>query len=175
MNSGKLFDYIHLRAMFMCFLRPQALVQTMYDNLKPGGWVEFQDYTMESQPAHEGMRDRIAHSASVQIENLIIKGLQTMPTYSRELVKVDQWKEWMAEAGFVDIKVDTVLCPMSPWSSDPRLNEIGRLGSETTFSAIKAFEKMLASAGWSEEEVEALQQGIIKEHQDPTYQSYIPV
>lgn len=164
-----MFDYIHLRVMSMCFVRPKNLVQRIYENLKPGGWVEFQDYTFESHPANESLRERVAQSASRQAEQLIAKGLTSMPGYSREIVPLEQWKDWLVEIGFVDVEVKVVMCPISPWSTDPKLKQIGHGGSETALSAITAFQTMLASAGWGEDEIEALRQGIIKEHQDPTH------
>lgn len=176
--SGKLFDYVHLRGMTLCFLRPKALVQTIFDNLKPGGWVEFQDYTFDDQPANDtpGLRDRVARSASKQAVEIIRKGLQSLPGHRREVIAdLEQWKGWLKDVGFVDIDVKIVLCPMNPWSSDPRLKEIGQVGSESALSAVSAMSQVLVAGGWSEIEVEELQQRLYEEHHDPTYQAYMPL
>lgn len=37
------FDYIHLRMMVTCFRDHRAVIQKIYDHLKPGGWVEYQE------------------------------------------------------------------------------------------------------------------------------------
>ncbi|MAD81609.1 MAG: hypothetical protein CL912_01485 [Deltaproteobacteria bacterium] len=37
------FDYIHARAIVTCFKDNRAMVQKIFDNLKPGGYFEFQD------------------------------------------------------------------------------------------------------------------------------------
>lgn len=42
------FDYIHLRLMVSSFKDPRAVMQTIFDNLKPGGWVEYQDTIFEA-------------------------------------------------------------------------------------------------------------------------------
>lgn len=51
------FDFVHLRVAFTYFDDPRGVLQKIYDNLQPGGWVEYQDTAMElvgSDPAaHE--------------------------------------------------------------------------------------------------------------------------
>lgn len=37
------FDYIHLRMVATCFNDMRAVIKTAYHNLRPGGWIEFQD------------------------------------------------------------------------------------------------------------------------------------
>jgi hypothetical protein len=39
----RLFDYIHLRLMVSSLDDPRRVMQTIFDNLRPGGWVEYQD------------------------------------------------------------------------------------------------------------------------------------
>lgn len=36
------FDFVHLRMMFSCFNDARAVVQKVYDNLSPGGFMEYQ-------------------------------------------------------------------------------------------------------------------------------------
>lgn len=36
------FDYVHLRFVFTCFQDPKVVVAHAYDNLNPGGWIEYQ-------------------------------------------------------------------------------------------------------------------------------------
>lgn len=43
--QGK-FDYIHLRMVFTCFSSPRSVIQTLFEKVKPGGWVEYQDVAM---------------------------------------------------------------------------------------------------------------------------------
>jgi hypothetical protein len=37
------FDYIHFRLVFSCFNDPKQVIQRAYDNMRPGGWIEFHD------------------------------------------------------------------------------------------------------------------------------------
>lgn len=42
-----MFDYVHFRAMFTCFNDPIKVMKSAYENLSPGGWVEFQEASLE--------------------------------------------------------------------------------------------------------------------------------
>jgi chemotaxis methyl-accepting protein methylase len=37
------FDYIHLRLTFTCFDDHRKVMRSVFDNLNPGGWVEYQE------------------------------------------------------------------------------------------------------------------------------------
>lgn len=37
------FDYVHLRSMLTCFNDHKSVLQKIFENLRPGGWVEYQD------------------------------------------------------------------------------------------------------------------------------------
>lgn len=39
------FDYVHLRQVVTCFSDPRIVMQQAFDNMNPGGWIEFQDMT----------------------------------------------------------------------------------------------------------------------------------
>ena len=37
------FDFVHLRMVVTCFTDPKRVMRHAFENLKPGGWVEYQD------------------------------------------------------------------------------------------------------------------------------------
>jgi ubiquinone/menaquinone biosynthesis C-methylase UbiE len=37
------FDYVHFRMTFTCFDDPRKVLYLAYENLNPGGWIEYQD------------------------------------------------------------------------------------------------------------------------------------
>lgn len=37
------FDYVHARAVFTCFSDQKAVMRHAFDNLNPGGWIEYLD------------------------------------------------------------------------------------------------------------------------------------
>jgi SAM-dependent methyltransferase len=51
------FDYIHLRLVCMSFNDPKGVLQHAWDNLNPGGWIEYHDMypcTLSYDGSHEG-------------------------------------------------------------------------------------------------------------------------
>ena len=42
-NNMISFDYVHLRLVFSCFNDPRIVIQRAFNNLRPGGWLEFQE------------------------------------------------------------------------------------------------------------------------------------
>lgn len=53
------FDYVHLRLMFSCFQDPQKVMGHAFENMSPGGWIEYQDAQFEfvqCNPQFEGKR-----------------------------------------------------------------------------------------------------------------------
>lgn len=43
------FDYVHLRAVASCFDDPRKVMKQAYNNLRPGGWIEYLDLIFEFQ------------------------------------------------------------------------------------------------------------------------------
>lgn len=41
------FDYVHLSMMITCFDDHKRVMRNIFENLKPGGWVEYQDTTFD--------------------------------------------------------------------------------------------------------------------------------
>lgn len=51
------FDYVHLRLVFTCFNDPRTVIKHAFDNMSPGGWLEFQDLNpdiLQANSAFEG-------------------------------------------------------------------------------------------------------------------------
>lgn len=47
------FDYIHLRLMFTCFNDVRTVMRSAFNNMSPGGWVEFQESSLDYGQANK--------------------------------------------------------------------------------------------------------------------------
>ena len=116
------FDYIHSKIMAGSIRDWPAYVKQIFDNLKPGGLVEFADwdYTPFMPDGNPDTRE----NAVVQWHRLMMDtclektGATTKPGPSI--------KQWVIDAGFTDVEEVVHKVPIGGWAKDPKLKEIGR-------------------------------------------------
>lgn len=56
--NGIQFDYVHLRFVYTCFNDQRLVMQNAFKNMKPGGWIEYQDSTMEVQSMDDNLEGK---------------------------------------------------------------------------------------------------------------------
>ncbi|PGH28961.1 hypothetical protein GX50_08290 [[Emmonsia] crescens] len=88
-------------------------------NLKPGGWVEFQDY---KSPIHTEDGSPSSESNVIKMQALLDEACQKM---GRDLNPGPKLEKWVKDAGFVNIKVHILKLPISTWPKDKKLKELG--------------------------------------------------
>lgn len=109
------FDFIFSRYMAGSIGDWPALATNAYRNLKPGGWVEFQDY------------DSVYFSddGSLKPEHDMTKWLDTLREACRD-AKRDcdpgpRLEKYVKEAGFVNVHHEVFKCPVGGWPKDKSL------------------------------------------------------
>ncbi|KAF3761731.1 S-adenosyl-L-methionine-dependent methyltransferase, partial [Cryphonectria parasitica EP155] len=91
------FDFIHWRLMVSCFHDHKEMLQKVYDNLVPGGWAEFQEWSCEFLGADGRAEENLQASVLGRfIETLIAGGAAT----GRDFRAPRKYKRWMTELGF---------------------------------------------------------------------------
>lgn len=146
-----MFDYIHLRVVFTCFDDPRGVLQTIYDNLKPGGWVEYQDSAMDLVGCDEAADAVVQASPLAQWVAYMSAGLRSIngrdPFVTRKL------KGWMGEMGFVDVVEERVLKPVNSWPLDPDDSRLGRFTRLDTEKVVDSSVKLLLAGGLTQEDL----------------------
>ncbi|KAI0123299.1 S-adenosyl-L-methionine-dependent methyltransferase [Xylariales sp. AK1849] len=141
------FDYIHLRMVCTCFDDTRGVVKQAYDNMAPGGWIEFQDFFCDTQ--HENNRD----SALATWYDAVAAGAKIR---GRDLKQPLKYQGWLEEAGFVDVVTRELVLPCSPWPRDPQLKEAGRWQLRNFLDGIQGVSwRMMTAAGYTGAEIEA--------------------
>lgn len=116
------FDLVHIRGLFGSIADWPALYAQAYAHTRPGGHIEQLEWSV--------------HNRS-QAQDGALSPRQTLARWSRYAVDVGRRSgktfeiaETMAalvkDAGFVDVVERRFKWPIGPWSSDPRMKEIGR-------------------------------------------------
>jgi len=151
-SGSKQFDYIHCRYMAGGIKDWPRLVKNMYDNVKPGGWVEFQEsantlYSQDGTLAKDNAMVRMMDGLMSACEKI-----------GRTMDPAPSMKKWAEEAGFVNVKEQRYRLPIGSWPKDPRLKEVGTLMGVNFIEGVEAFTGVLFKdvLGWSAEEVSRL-------------------
>lgn len=88
--NGVLFDYVHLRMVCTCFDDTQHVMRQAFDNMLPGGWIEFQEMRFETRHPNN-----LGTPLARWFEGLN-KGLNAI---GRDLEKPKLYKTWLEETG----------------------------------------------------------------------------
>ncbi|KAH7310177.1 S-adenosyl-L-methionine-dependent methyltransferase [Rhexocercosporidium sp. MPI-PUGE-AT-0058] len=156
------YDYIHCRYMAASIQDWPRLVKQCFDNLKPGGWVEFQDYdtTCHSQDNSIPPDYKVAAMLS------FLKG--ACDSIGRLLDPGPLLKGWVEDAGFEYITQNIIPLPVGIWPKDKKMKEIGAFMTLQYTEGVEAFTlaPFTGILGWTKEEVEVFNVGVRKDAKD---------
>lgn len=95
----------------------------------------------------------------------------------RELTVAARYKQWMLEAGFVDIVEVKYKWPQNTWPKDPKFKELGRWSLCNILTGLQGFSLalMTRTLGMSRAEVELLLVDVRKDMMDRNIHSYWPL
>ncbi|KAL2854527.1 S-adenosyl-L-methionine-dependent methyltransferase [Aspergillus pseudodeflectus] len=144
-TKDEAFDFIHSRSMGGGIADWQRLLQQAYNHLKPGGWIEFQEYeaTIHS--------DDGTHVKAPMLLDLAATLDEASQKFGKRVNVAPSLSEWLEAAGFTNVTVDIYKCPVGSWAKSPRLKEIGRVGRVSLTEAIEPYSLALFTRvlGWS--------------------------
>ncbi|KAL1596306.1 hypothetical protein SLS60_008951 [Paraconiothyrium brasiliense] len=163
------FDLIHARGLSGAINDWEKLSTQCYENLQPGGWLEFQ----EPMAWVESDDDTIERAHNLQQwQQLCNDGAAQFG----KVIKVGHLlKDLLLNAGFVDVHEKVVKVPIGPWPKDPKMKEIGRYQREHMAIGIEPYTlgflgKVL---GWSEAECKIMIAKVREEVRDKSLHMYI--
>ena len=153
------YGYIHCRYMAGSIGNWPRLVRQCYQNLRPGGWVEFQE-TICSPYSEDGSLEP-SHKL-VELIRLLVDACNRV---GRSLDPGPSLKGWLQDAGFTGIRLRYIKSPIGTWPKDPRLKEIGLLLALNLIEGIDAFTAVpfREAMGWSPNEITAFNEAARKD------------
>ncbi|KAK8096162.1 hypothetical protein PG999_014184 [Apiospora kogelbergensis] len=188
------FDYIHMRAMLSCFTDHRSVINKIYDNLRPGGWFESQDFSFDLVAADAATEAVLAGSSIRLWQQRMFEGMRTL---GRDLRVARHYAQWLSDAGFVDVEqryakgttsdgtstttIDEMdsrllLCPLNPWPRGPKDQEIGLYFETDIVESLEGMSaKVLPRAGMSAEEIQALVLRVEQDVRNQEMHAYTPV
>jgi len=144
------FDFVHSREMFGSVSDWDKFYEQAYLHIKPGGYIESAERSV--QP--------ISDDDTVGPDHTYTKWGQTIAEmgerWGKPFTIYKYMKEKMEKAGFVDVVETKMKWPMTPWSKDPKMKEIGRWNQMRAEQGLEGYSLRLLTqvGGWSYEEVQ---------------------
>ncbi|KAJ4393416.1 hypothetical protein N0V93_002626 [Gnomoniopsis smithogilvyi] len=165
-----LFDYIHWRVMFSCFTSHKDMISKVFSNLNPGGWAEFFDWGCETIGADAAAEERLQRSSWAKWANYLVAGGAAI---GRDFTAARKYKQYMIEAGFVDVVEKQILNPLNGWPLDPRDKKLGDWTCLDMLQGVAAVTKLLHLGGLPPEETSAFLEGVRYDLTDATMRVYV--
>ncbi|OAG37876.1 hypothetical protein AYO21_07982 [Fonsecaea monophora] len=145
-------DFIHCRYMVGSIADWPKLMRQCYDNLNPGGWVEFQDFDI----------NYYSQDGSLTEEHAVRRWLalchQAAGKIGRTLRVGKHLEQWVNDSGFVNVQAVKVPVPIGPWPRDKRLKRMGLVNWTQIFEGLQAvsLRLFLGVLEWTQDELESL-------------------
>lgn len=115
------FEYIHSRAITVGIKDWISLVDQCWQNLEPGGWLEFQEYHMPFQ----SVDNTVKNGPAFQLWNDSLKAATTkVGTHLDAILRVPLV---LKERGFVNVGTAATKWALGPWPKGKRLKKVGEL------------------------------------------------
>lgn len=147
------------------------MISKVFDNLKPGGWAEFQDYAWELIGSDEKAEAVVQSSAVLKCWQLAILGGARL---GRDFQAPRKYARWMREIGFVDVVVKEILAPINTWPLDPLDRIIGACHTLNVKKGVNGLVKLFEAAGMPAEEIPSFTEEVCETVTLGTLRAYSP-
>jgi Methyltransferase domain len=166
-------DLVHSRVCSGLAIKdwPKYLSES-YRCLRPGGWVEAQEFSMRLASDDDSFPP---NSAILGWHEIASRGM--LLGGSDMTISSQQIKSYMQDAGFVNVQVIDMKLPISGWSNDPKLKEAGMIMKESMLSDIHGLSSkiFIEFLEWTVEELDTFLEQVHEEWQRDDIHAYWPV
>ncbi|KAI0106381.1 S-adenosyl-L-methionine-dependent methyltransferase [Nemania sp. FL0031] len=163
------FTFIHGRALMSCFDDPSRVVKQAFENLEPGGLIEFQDALFPMHWVGEPPRQ----SALYRWNELLMEGVRRI---GRSWSNVVNYPRYFEEAGFENITERRFYWPTSPWAKGKYFKTVAMYFQEDMISGMEAISmKVLQATGMTPKEIEEFCEEVKADFRNTDLHAYLIV
>ena len=169
------FDLIHTRLMNGFSIRSWPhFYQQAFASMKPGGWVENQEFDLDITSDDGTMSPE---GAVRRWQDLWEEGLKRMSADLSGRCYPNRMKQQMEDAGFVNVHVRGFKMPIGIWPKDTRLRQAGLFCMVGIVDGVSGLSQRVFTKGlgWTIEEMEVLLMEVRNEFNSKRIHSYIPM
>ncbi|KIW95975.1 uncharacterized protein Z519_03041 [Cladophialophora bantiana CBS 173.52] len=167
---NKKFDLIHARMLLTASADFPRLFQQSFDALRPGGWFEIQDLYMPLLCDDDTMQG----TALEEWNELYMEACRRI---HRDPSWTAKYKDWLIQAGFVNVREELFRWPVGPWARDPYLKAMGIWNRANMLEGLDGFTVRLwtMALGMTPQEVQLFLVQVRKDLKDRRIHSYWPM
>ncbi|KAG7051695.1 methyltransferase domain-containing protein [Colletotrichum scovillei] len=168
--NSKKYDFIFCRDMAASLADWPKLMERIYENVNPGGWVEFQDFNLRYTSDDGSYTEQ--HQTSKWSELFF----DACKRINREANPGPKLEDWVRETGdYVNITHQKFKIPVGDWPKDPYYKELGMINLMQILDGLEAFTLRLFTGvlGWTKEEVIVLLADVRRELKSRTFHPYM--
>lgn len=133
-RSDEAFDLIHGRGMGGALKDWPRLFRQIYSNLKPGGWVEMQEYAAWLYSKGDPSLDNCPN-----VKRWLDLVNESSAKFGKEIDMAHRQKQLMEDAGFVDVQERPFAIPLGTWAKGKKAKELGVLKQQVVLESVDAF------------------------------------
>ncbi len=161
------FDLIHVRMLGDIPGKAQ-LLQSIYDNLNPGGWVELTEWIVHLRSPNHSFQGSAFH----RWNRLLHQGLHALGSSVRY---VNQYKPLLRKTGFEKIVETKNAAPTNPCYPGKSLQKVGNMMTSNWMAVIEplTIPVFTSALGWTPDQTHALLAEVKSEIGDTRYHSFM--
>ncbi|KAK7724548.1 hypothetical protein SLS57_004303 [Botryosphaeria dothidea] len=167
--GARRFDFVHTRMLGMAVRDWPAFFASAHAALKPGAWLECQEWTAPFRSDDGSLPPDCAFTRWNSGDAAAKAGI--------DVSAPRRFPELLSEAGFVGVTDVQAKWPLGPWPKGKREKRVGDLFLEDMIEALPAASLRLYTRvlGWDEERVMAFLEEVKKDMLNPDVHAYMPV
>ncbi|KAJ5254274.1 hypothetical protein N7497_011418 [Penicillium chrysogenum] len=167
-SPSRPFDFIHARDLGGAIADWPRLMRQSYEHLRPGGWIELQEFEVMLRSDDDSMR--FAPALCEFLDRLT----KASEAFQRPMNIAEGHRQRLVEAGFEDVRDEVYKVPSSVWARDPVQKEIGRYNQCSLLMAVESYSLALFTRvlGWSNNDTQVFLAGVRKDLKNPAVHTY---
>jgi trans-aconitate methyltransferase len=161
------FDYIHGRALVSCFKDPPSIIASIFANLTPGGYFEFQDPIMPLKSIDGTLNGTYLDEFQTQC-------MAAAEKLGRPWTNGKNYGRWMREVGFEDVVEKSYYWATSQWVKGKTQKLQALWLQENLHEGLPAWglSTLSRGLGWSRERIEVMIANARNDLRDPNIHAY---
>ncbi|KAG6094967.1 hypothetical protein E4U30_002893 [Claviceps sp. LM220 group G6] len=161
-------DLVHFRFMIIMLRDTSKVLGHAFKSLRPGGWIELQEYEATPMCDDGSMPD---DDAAKHLYELVDKSFEK---FGLKANLAPQLGTYLEKAGFEDIRCQVMKVPIGPWTKDKTMRIIGQYQKSVIVDGLPSLAgRPFQALGMSDAEIEATIAKARKGLHDPRVHRYL--